>query len=229
MMMNRKQPEDKRKIARILIVDDHPIVREHLKSLIEQQKDLKVCASVPDAPQAMQAIADQSPDLAIVDLSLKDAHGLDLVKDMASSYPRLLVLVLSMHDESMFADRVLAAGARGYITKQEATSRIMIAIRKVLEGGIYVSDRMTERILHRTVEGTENKPISSINQLTDRELQVFQLIGHGLTTRQIAKQLHVDVKTVETYRARIKEKFHLSSATALLQYAVQWVQDSGAS
>ena len=229
MMANQKQPEDKRKIARILIVDDHPIVCEHLKALIDQQKDLKVCASVPDAAQAMQAIAAQSPDLAIVDLSLKGTHGLDLVKDMASRYPGLLVLVLSMHDESLFSDRVLAAGARGYITKQEATSRIMTAIRKVLEGGIYMSDRMTERILHRAVEGDEKKSVSSLSQLTDRELQVFQLIGHGLTTRYIAKQLHVDVKTVETYRARIKEKLRLTSATALLQYAVQWVQDSEAS
>ena len=228
MMSNRKPSEDKRKIARILIVDDHPIVCEHLKSLIEQQKDLRVCASVPDAVQAMEAVAAQSPDLAIVDLSLRGTHGLDLLKDMASRHPWLPVLILSMHDESLFADRVLAAGARGYITKQEATSRIMTAIRTVLEGGIYVSDRMTARILHRTVEGDEKKSASSLSQLTDRELQVFQSIGHGLTTRQIAKQLHIDVKTVETYRARIKEKFHLTSATALLQYAVQWVQDSGA-
>jgi DNA-binding NarL/FixJ family response regulator len=229
MMANRKPSEDKRKVAKILIVDDHPIVCEHLKALIEQQKDLKVCASVPDAARAMQAIADQSPDLAIVDLSLSGTHGLDLVKDMASRYPGLPVLVLSMHDESLFAGRVLAAGARGYITKQEATSRIMIAIRKVLEDGIYLSDRMTARILHRAVEGDEKTPASSLSQLTDRELQVFQLIGSGLTTRQIAKQLHVDVKTVETYRTRIKEKFHLTSGTALIQYAVQWVQDSGAS
>jgi DNA-binding NarL/FixJ family response regulator len=229
MMANQKQTEDKRNVAKILIVDDHPIVREHLKSLIEKQKDLKVCASVPDAAQAMLAIVAQSPDLAIVDLSLKGTHGLDLVKDMASMYPGLHILVLSMHDESLFADRVLAAGARGYITKQEATSRIMTAIRKVLEGGIYMSDRMTERILHRAVGGDEKKPVSPLSQLTDRELQVFQLIGHGLTTRQIAKQLHVDVKTVETYRARIKEKLQLTSATALLQYAVQWVQNSDAS
>lgn len=229
MTVNRKPSEDKRKGARILIVDDHPIVREHLKTLIEQQKDLHVCASVPDAIQAMKAIASLSPDLAIVDLSLKGTHGLDLVKDMAANHPQLPVLVLSMHDESIFADRVLAAGARGYITKQEATSRIMTAIRKVLEGGIYVSDRMTARILHRAVQGDEQKPGSSLSQLTDRELQVFQLIGHGLTTRQIAKQLHVDVKTVETYRSRIKEKLHLNSATVLLQYAVQWVQDFGVS
>lgn len=229
MTVNRKPSEDKRKGARILIVDDHPIVREHLKTLIEQQKDLHVCASVPDATQAMKAIASLSPDLAIVDLSLKVTHGLDLVKDIAANHPQLPVLVLSMHDESIFADRVLAAGARGYITKQEATSRIMTAIRKVLDGEIYVSDRMTARILHRAVEGNEQKPVSSLSQLTDRELQVFQLIGHGLTTRQIAKQLHVDVKTVETYRSRIKEKLQLSSATVLLQYAVQWVQDSGVS
>ncbi|MGA2138437.1 MAG: response regulator transcription factor [Verrucomicrobiia bacterium] len=229
MTVNRKHPEDRGKGARILVVDDHPIVREHLKALIEQQKDLKVCASVPDAAQAMKAITALQPDLAIVDLSLKGTHGLDLIKDMAANHPQLPVLVLSMHDELLFADRVLAAGARGYITKQEATSRIMTAIRKVLEGGIYVSDRMTGRILHRAVEGDEEKPGSSLSQLTDRELQVFQLIGHGLTTRQIAEQLHLDIKTIETYRLRIKEKLQLGSATALMQYAVQWMQNSGAS
>jgi DNA-binding NarL/FixJ family response regulator len=229
MMANRKQPAINRKVAKILIVDDHPIVREHLKALIEKQKDLQVCASVPDAPQAMQAAAAQSPDLAIVDLSLEGTHGLDLVKDMASSYPKVSILVLSMHDESLFADRVLAAGARGYITKQEATSRIMTAIRKVLEGEIYVSDRITARILHRAVEGEKKESVSPLSQLADRELQVFQLIGQGLTTRQIAKQLHIDVKTVETYRARLKEKLQLTSATALLQYAVQWMQNSDAS
>jgi DNA-binding NarL/FixJ family response regulator len=227
MMTNRKQPEDKRKVARILIVDDHPIVREHLKSLIEQQKDLEVCASVSDAAEAMKAVAAVSPDLAIVDLSLRETHGLDLIKDLVLHHPEVPILVLSMHDELLFADRVLAAGARGYITKQEATSRIMIAIRKVLGGDVYVSDQMAGRILHRAVDGEEQKPGSSLSQLTDRELQVFQLTGHGLTTREIAKQLHVDVKTVETYRMRIKEKLHLGSATALLQYAVQWTQDSG--
>ena len=229
MTAYRKHPEDRSKVARILVVDDHPIVREHLKALIEQQKDLKVCASVADAAQAMKAITALQPDLAIVDLSLKGTHGLDLIKDMAVNHPQLPVLVLSMHDELLFADRVLAAGARGYITKQEATSRIMTAIRKVLEGEIYASDRMTGRILHRAVEGDEKRPGSSLSQLTGRELQVFQLIGHGLTTRQIAEQLHLDIKTIETYRMRIKEKLHLGSATALLQYAVQWMQNTGAS
>jgi DNA-binding NarL/FixJ family response regulator len=226
MMTNRKPSDDRRKVARILIVDDHPIVREHLKSLIEQQKDLEVCASVPDAAEAMKAVATLSPDLAIVDLSLRETHGLDLIKDLIRHHPEVPVLVLSMHNELLFADRVLAVGARGYITKQEATSRIMIAIRKVLGGDIYVSDQMAGRILHRAVQGEEKKPVSSLSQLTDRELQVFQLTGQGLTTREIAKQLHVDVKTVETYRMRIKDKLHLGSATALLQYAVQWTQDS---
>ena len=229
MTTNQKQSAVKRKGARILIVDDHPIVREHLKGLIEQQKDLKVCASVADASQAMISTAAFMPDLAIVDLSLKTTHGLDLVKDMVSNYPTLPILVLSMHDETVFAERVLAAGARGYITKQEATERIMTAIRKVLDGEIYVSDRMAGRIVQRFVAGKETKTISPLGQLTDRELQVFQSIGQGLTTRQIAKQLHVDIKTVETYRIRIKEKFHLSSATSLIQHAVQWVLSSGAS
>ena len=227
MTTSRKPSEDKRKIARIVIVDDHPIVREHLKSLIEQQRDLEVCASVPDAAEAMKAVAAERPDMAIVDLSLQETHGLDLIKNLARHHPELPVLVLSMHDERLFADRVLAVGARGYITKQEATSRIMIAIRKVLAGDIYVSDQMAERILHRAVDGEAKKPVSSLSQLTDRELQVFQLTGHGLTTREIAKQLRVDVKTVVTYRMRIKDKLHLGSATALLQYAVQWTQNSG--
>jgi DNA-binding NarL/FixJ family response regulator len=134
-----------------------------------------------------------------------------------------------MHDETVFAERVLAAGARGYITKQEATERIMIAIRRVLDGEVYVSDLMAGRIMQRVVAGKNKKPVSPFGQLTDRELQVFQLIGHGLTTRQIAKQLHVDIKTVETYRIHLKEKFQLASATALIHHAVQWVQISGAS
>ena len=229
MKAQRNHPDSEHSSSRILIVDDHPIVREHLKGLIEQQKDLTVCACVANAADAMKAVAALTPNLAIVDLSLKDTHGLDLVKNMACHYPKLPVLVLSMHDESLFADRVLAAGARGYITKQEATSSIMTAIRKVLQGDVYLSDQMTARLLRNAVAGNENKAVPTISQLTDRELQVFQLIGHGLTTRQIGQQLHVDVKTVETYRFRIKEKLHLSNATALLQHAIQWVQESGVS
>jgi DNA-binding NarL/FixJ family response regulator len=187
----------------VFLVDDHPLVREWLTQLIQRENDMEVCGEAEDAPEAVAAIEQTRPDIVIADISLKKTHGLELVKDLQSRLPALPVLILSMHDESLYAERVLRAGARGYITKQEATKKILFAIRQVLSGQIYVSEAMATR--------------------TDRELEVFQLIGKGQGTRRIAEELHLGIKTVESYRARIKDKLKLTDGTQLLQQAIQWV------
>ena len=163
------------------------------------------------------------PDIVIADISLKSTHGLELVKDLQVRFPSLPVLILSMHDESLYAERVLRAGARGYITKQEATKKILLAIRQVLSGQIYISEKMASRMVNKMVMGRAQEQKSPIERLTDRELEVFQLIGCGQGTRRIATELHLGIKTVESYRARIKEKLNLDDGTQLLQQAIQWV------
>jgi DNA-binding NarL/FixJ family response regulator len=208
---------------KIFLVDDHPLVREWLSQLIMREGDLAVCGEAEDAPEALKKIEETQPDIAIVDISLKNTHGLELVKDLQASRPTLPVLVLSMHDESLYAERVLRAGARGYITKQEATKKILLAIRQVLSGQIYISDKMASRMVHKMVLGRVQEQKSPIERLTDRELEVFQLIGRGHGTRKIAAELHLGIKTVESYRARIKEKLKLEDGTQLLQQAIQWV------
>ena len=226
-MVETRKHRSKADRAKILIVDDHPIVREHLGELINQQKDMKVCGEAEDGHTAMTAVKDLKPDLAIVDLSLKNAHGIDLVKDLKVQYPDLPVLVLSMHDESVFAGRVLRAGARGYITKQEPTEKVMEAIRHILDGNVYLSEAMSAKVLKRMSGGQPGITPSPMETLTDRELEVFQLIGEGHGTREVADALRLDVKTVETYRARIKEKLNLPNAAILVQEAVRWVEEEG--
>jgi DNA-binding NarL/FixJ family response regulator len=213
--------------TKVFLVDDHPLVREWLTQLIQRENDLEVCGEADDAPEAVAAIEQCRPDIVIADISLKKSHGLELVKDLQSRSPSLPVLVLSMHDESLYAERVLRAGARGYITKQEATKRILQAIRQVLGGQIYVSEKMATRMLHKMVLGRQQDQSSPMERLTDRELEVFQLIGRGQGTRKIAEELHLGVKTVESYRARIKEKLKLTDGTQLLQQAIQWVHSLG--
>lgn len=208
---------------KIFLVDDHPLVREWLTQVIEQEEDLAVCGEAADAPEALEKILKQPPDIVIADISLKNSHGVTLVKDVKAQLPDLPVLVLSMHDESLYAERVLRAGAMGYITKQEATRNIMRAIRQVLKGEIYVSETMASRMVHKLVSGRAQEQRSPIERLTDRELEVFQLIGRGLGTRKIADELHLGIKTVESYRARIKDKLSLDDGTQLLQQAIQWV------
>ena len=214
---------DRRK-SRVFLVDDHPMVREHLRALIEQEIDLEVCGEAADAPTALSLITRHDPDLVILDISLKQSHGLDLLKNLKSLKPRLPVLVLSMHDETLYAERVLHAGGMGYITKQEATINVLSAIRKVLAGQIYVSERMSARMMKRMVRGGTDELGSPLEVLTDRELEVFQMIGLGLGTRQVAEHLRLGIKTVESYRGRIKEKLQLTDGNQLLQYAIQWVQ-----
>jgi len=209
------------KEARIVLVDDHPMVRERLREVIEREADLLVCGEAESRNQALDVVAETSPDLVIIDLSLKDSHGLELIKDIHVRHPRLLMLVLSMHDGVMHAERSIRAGAHGYITKQEATKKILRAIRYVLDGGLYLSETMAKQIASQVV-GNKNRQSIGIDRLTDRELQVFELIGQGLTVRQIADNMHLDFKTVETYRARIKEKLNLKDATEVLQFAIGW-------
>jgi DNA-binding NarL/FixJ family response regulator len=215
------------KQSRILLVDDHPLVRERLAEVIQREADLAVCAEAEERHQALAAIAATRPDLAVIDLTLKNSHGLELIKDVRARYPQLAMLVVSMHDESLHAERVIRAGARGYITKQEATKKILLAIRTVLDGGIYLSERMTAHLASKAVGRSDIETVP-IDQLTDRELFVFELIGHGFGTRQIADELGVDMSTVETYRARIKEKLHLKDANDLRQSAIHWARSIGA-
>ena len=212
--------------ARIIIVDDHPIIRQGLAELIDHEKDLMVCGQANDAPAAMDAVKTLNPDLIIVDISLKKKNGIELIKDIKAQYPDLPVLTLSMHDESLYAERALRAGSKGYIMKAEATERVIDAIRKVLNGQIYVSDKIAEKMMYKFVGAKPKFGGSTIDQLSDRELEVFLLIGQGHGTCQIAGKLFLSVKTIETYRAHIKEKLNLSGGPALLQYAIQWSNTS---
>jgi DNA-binding NarL/FixJ family response regulator len=207
----------------VLIVDDHPIVRQGLAQLINQENDLLVCGQAEDAYQAIQAIRELHPNLVIVDISLKDTSGVELIKDLKVQYPDLPVLTLSMHDEAVYGERALRAGARGYIMKQEATEKVVTAIRRVLAGEVYVSDGMAAKMVSKLVGGASKKPGSPIEGLSDRELEVFRMIGEGFNTREMAEKLHLSVKTIETYRAHIKDKLALQDASELLRSAIQWV------
>jgi DNA-binding NarL/FixJ family response regulator len=208
--------------VRILIVDDHPLVRLSLREVIKREADLVVCGEAEDREQALALVPTVKPHLAIIDLTLKSSNGMDLIKDMRDRYPKVQILVLSMHDETLHAERAIRAGARGYITKQEATKKIMVAIRQVLNGDIYWSERAAARVASKVARASRPAGQSSVELLADRELQVFELIGAGQSTRQIAAALHIDVSTVETYRARIKDKLNLDDSLALLQFAIRW-------
>jgi DNA-binding NarL/FixJ family response regulator len=215
--------KSEQKKAKVFLVDDHPLVREWLSQLIQREGDLAVCGEAEDTQEALEKIEETKPDIVVADISLKSTHGLELVKDLQARLPSLPVLVLSMHDESLYTERVLRAGAKGYITKQEATKKILQAIRQVLSGQIYLSEKMATRMVHKMVQGRTDSQKSPIERLTDRELEVFQLIGQGQGTRRIAADLHLGIKTVESYRARIKDKLKLEDGTQLLQHAIQWV------
>ena len=210
------------KKATVLLVDDHPIVRQGLTQLINQEQDLAVCGHADDAKGARHAIAAYRPDIVILDISLNGPDGLDVLKDIRMRDEALPVLVLSMHDESLYADRALRAGANGYIMKQEATERVLQAIRRIRGGEVYVSDRIAKRLLRQVVSSPAPGK-SPMEALTDRELAVFRLIGKGRGTREIADELYISVKTVETYQAHIKEKLSLKNARELVQHAFQWV------
>jgi len=211
--------------TRVFLVDDHPMVREHLAALLAREPDLEVCGEAEDAPTALSRIGPLSPHLVIMDISLKNSHGLELLKNLRTLHPKIPVLILSMHEESLYAERFIRAGAMGYITKQEATRNILSAIRKVLGGQVYLSERMSERMMRKLVGGRMVAPPAPVEMLTDRELEVFQMIGRGFGTRRIAEELRIGIKTVESYRARIKEKLHLTDGDQLLQHAINWLQE----
>jgi DNA-binding NarL/FixJ family response regulator len=206
----------------VFIVDDHPIVRQGLALLINREPDLQVCGDAADANSALRLIEATKPDVAVVDISLSGPDGIDLLKNIRVSCSHLPVLILSMLDEMLYAERALRAGANGYIMKQEATEKVLIAIRRILGGGIYLSDRMSNKMLHRFVGDIPPESRSPVAGLTDRELEVFRLIGTGHGTRQIAEELHISVKTVESYQAHIKDKLSLRNSRELVQRAVQW-------
>ena len=212
----------------VFVVDDHPLLRQGLALLINQQQDLEVCGEAEEAQAAMRAIGKKPPDILIVDISLNGPDGLDLLKAIRASYPDLPVLILSMHDEAIYAERALRARANGYIMKQEATEKVLVAVRRILNGEVYLSDRMANKMLQQYVGGTPAAIQSRIAALSDRELEVFCLIGEGRGTRAIAQELHLSVKTVETYQAHIKEKLSLHSGRELIQHAVQWKIDENA-
>ena len=213
--------------ARLFLVDDHPLVRERLAELICQQSDLAVCGECGEAAECLQQLDRAKPDLVVVDLSLKTSHGIELIKDIKAHNPNLRILVLSMHDESLFAERALRAGALGYVTKDEPTCTVLEAIRRVLSGRMFLTERMATQLVGALIHGPATLTGSPLGTFSDRELEIFQLIGEGQSTRQIAERLRLDVKTVETYRSRIKEKLQVSSSAELLQQAVAWVQRRG--
>jgi DNA-binding NarL/FixJ family response regulator len=210
--------------VKVFLVDDHPIVRQGVKLLVDQEPDMVVCGDADNAPAALKAIEAAQPDLAIVDISLRDSSGLELIKDLKIRCPKLLVLVLSMHDESFYAERVLRAGARGYITKDEGTEKVVEGIRKLLKGEIFLSDKIASKMIYKLVDARPGNARPSVECLTDRELEVFELIGSGMGTRDIAQKLHLSVKTIESHREHIKGKLKLDGATELLKHAIQWIQ-----
>lgn len=208
--------------AKIFLVDDHPLVREWLTNLIHQQHDLSVCGEAETAPEALEAIPKLKPEVAIVDISLKSGSGIELIKNLKTMQPRVAVIVLSMHDEELYAERALRAGARGYIMKRETAKKVIAAIRHVLEGKLYLSERLTAMFAEKFVDAGAATVSPSVAQLSDRELEVFQLLGQGYETRQIAESLSISMKTVQAFCARIKEKLKLASATELLREAIRW-------
>ena len=207
---------------RILIVDDHPIVRQGLRRLIDQEEDLSVCGEAEDVKEARNAVEAMSPDAVVLDISLRNSNGVDLIKELRLRRIKTPVLVLSMHDESIYAERLLSAGANGYIMKQEASDQFLVALRGVLAGDIYVSNAVRDKMVKAAA--AEDAVADPISRLSNRELQVFNLIGQGLSTREIAEKLNLSVKTIESHRLTIKDKLNIDSATQLMRYAVRWTE-----
>src|SRR5256714_7940673 len=207
---------------RIFLVDDHPLVREGLANLINQQNDLTVCGEAEDSAEAISRIGATRPDVALIDISLKNESGLELVKNLDNQFPLVALIVLSMHDEALYAERALRAGARGYVMKRETTKSVLTCIRRVLEGGVYVSERVVNSMARRLSASSKTAGTSPVERLSDRELEIFRLLGQGRTTSEIAEDLHLSLKTVQAYCARAKEKFGVSSLGELLRAAIRW-------
>jgi DNA-binding NarL/FixJ family response regulator len=214
-----KKPAQKR----VLIVDDHPMMREGLAQLLQNMEGVENCGEAGNAHEALDQVGKLKPDLVLLDITMPGKSGLELIKDIHSMYPETMILVISMHDESLYAERVLRAGARGYVMKQEGGKKLIAAIEQVISGGIFVSEKMASRIVELFSAGRNDANTSPIERLTDREFEVFQLIGKGSDIHEIADQLHLSVKTVEVHRANIKQKLKLKSVPDLLRFAVRWV------
>ena len=223
-MENKTQLGIRKAKVRVLLVDDHPVLRKGLAQLINQDPQLAVCGEAEDAPKAIKAIETLLPDLVIMDISLKLGNGIELLKTVKPHFPDLPVLVLSMHDEALYAERLLRAGAMGYIMKDDPAEQVLLAIGQVLAGEIFLSNRMKSRMVLQFAGRNGKVPSSTLEQLTDRELEVFGLIGGGHTTRQIADQLHLSMHTVQAYREFIKDKLNLQNSTELVQRAVHWTE-----
>ena len=211
-----------RRVRRVLIVDDHPIVRQGLRRVMENEVDLSVCGEAESVRDARQAIKDLKPDALIADISLKQGDGIELVRDVRAHHPQLPILVLSMHDETIYAERMLSAGANGYIMKQAASEQFLIAMRRVLDGGIYVSEAVGNNMIQKFAAGGAYISANPIDRLSNRELQILHMIGKGMSTRETAQSLNLSIKTVESHRQRIKRKLNLATGTQLIQYAVNW-------
>jgi DNA-binding NarL/FixJ family response regulator len=221
--MNEKPRAQKTKY-RVFLVDDHPIVRHGLKQLINREPDLMVCGESEDGSKGLTAIGAAKPDVAVVDLTLKRSTGFSLIKNLNALDPKLPILVLTIHEESMYAERCLRAGAKGYLMKEEAMENVLLAIRRVLAGQVYLSGEMQSKMFRISGKRSGNEVSSPLERLSDRELEVFGLLGQGMGTRQVAKLLHLSISTVESHRARIKDKLDVKSGTELLQHAVKWVE-----
>ena len=212
----------RRPVRRVLIVDDHPIVRQGLRRIMENEEDLVVCGEAESVREARTAIKELSPDVMIVDISLKQGDGIELVRDVRAHHPQLPILVLSMHDETIYAERMLSAGANGYIMKLAASEQFLVALRRVLEGGIYVSEAVGNNMIQKFAAGGAYISANPVDRLSNRELQVLHMIGKGMSTRETAASLNLSIKTVESHRQRIKRKLNLQTGTQLVQYAVNW-------
>ena len=209
--------------TRIYIVDDHPLVRHGLCQIVANEADMEICGEAEDSPAAIRGVGEANPDAIIVDISLKGANGIELIKNLKAIHDDIPILVFSMHDETIYAQRALRAGAKAYVMKKESPSKVVDAIRKIIQGEIYVSPSVADQVLHQIVNGPGNVSTSPVDRLTDRELEVVQLIGRGLSSREVAESLHLSVKTIESHRAHVKEKLGLRNATELVQFSVQWV------
>jgi len=221
-MASKSQPEK----SRILIVDDHPLFRQGLRQMIDRNPALVVCGESPDASSAMKAVAELKPDLVLVDITLEGTNGIDLIKTLKAKYEELPILVISMHDESLYAERALRAGALGYVMKNAPARVVKNAISKVLGGDIFLSEKMSSSVLSRLMGGKNEVQVSPIEQLSDRELEVFQMLGQGKPTRQIAEELNLTIPTIHSFRTRIKEKLKFKNATEMVVHAIQWVRES---
>lgn len=218
-------PNHPLKKAKIVIIDDHPLTREGLKRLINHEDDLVVCGEAGDSHSALAIVKKTKPTVITLDLSLEESHGIDLLSILRSKYPKIAILVISMHDESLYAERVLRAGAKGYIMKHQASEQVLEALRSVIKGNVYASSEIQNRLLQQSKRGAASGK-SPVETLSNRELQVFELIGKGKGTRQIAEALELSIKTIETNRARIKDKLKLKTAAQLVHFAIEWVQKS---